>query len=59
VSCEGVAFSRIGSSGKAAQIHEEGNGSREREREQDGVGEAGKERSVLGAHPIRVTAPKC
>jgi hypothetical protein len=30
---------------------------REREREQDRVKEAGRARSVLGAHPIRVTAP--
>jgi hypothetical protein len=48
-------LSRIGGPGKAAQILEEGDGSlkreREREREQDGVREAGRARSVLGAHP--------
>jgi hypothetical protein len=33
VSCEGVVFSRIGGSSKAAQIPEEGNGSLEREKE--------------------------
>jgi hypothetical protein len=31
----------------------------EREREQDGLGEAGRARSVPGVHPIQVTAPKC
>jgi hypothetical protein len=52
VSCEGVALSSIRGLGKAAQIPEEGNGSlkREREREQDGVGEAGRARSVPGVH---------
>jgi hypothetical protein len=45
VSCEGVVLSRIGGSGKAAQIPEEGNGSlkREREREHDGVGRPGEQ----------------
>jgi hypothetical protein len=53
VSSEGVLFSRIGGPGKAAQILEEGNGTlrKEREREQDGVGDARRARSVLGAHP--------
>jgi hypothetical protein len=48
-----VALSRIGGPGRAAQIPEEGNGSlkRERERERNGVGEAGRARSVPGAHP--------
>jgi hypothetical protein len=50
-----MALSRIGRSGKAALVLEEGNGSRERE--QDGVGEAGRTRSVPGAHLIQVTAP--
>jgi hypothetical protein len=52
-------LSRIRGSGKAALVPEEGNGSRERERERewDGVGEARRARSVLGAHPIQVTAP--
>jgi hypothetical protein len=54
-----MVFSRIGVSGKAAQIWEEGNGSSEREGEQDGVGKVGRARSVLGANPISVTAPKC
>jgi hypothetical protein len=52
LSCEGVAFSRMRGSGKAAQILEEGNGSRERERARDGMGEDGRARSVPGAHPI-------
>jgi hypothetical protein len=35
VSCEGVAFSRIGGYGKAAQIQEERNWSLERQRERE------------------------
>jgi hypothetical protein len=54
-----MAFSRIGGSSKAAQIPEEGNGSREREREQDGVGEAGRARSVPGVHPNLSHGTKC
>jgi hypothetical protein len=45
VSCERMAFSRIGGSGKAAQILEEGNGSRERERE-SGMGWGRRESKV-------------
>jgi hypothetical protein len=53
VSSEGTAFSRIRGPGKAAQIPEEGNGSlkRERARELDGVGKAGRARSVPGENP--------
>jgi hypothetical protein len=36
-------FSRIGGSGKAAQNPEEGNESREREGERDGVGRPGEQ----------------
>jgi hypothetical protein len=56
VSCERVAFSRIGGSGKAAQIPEEGNGRRERESGMgwERPGEQGHSRECT---PIRVMAP--
>jgi hypothetical protein len=59
VSCERVVFSRTGVSSKAAQILEKGNGSREREREHNGVGETGRARSVLGVHPNPSQGTKC
>jgi hypothetical protein len=56
VSCKGVALSRIGGSQQSSSDP----GGREwrlRERERDRVGEAGRARSVLATHPIRVMAP--
>jgi hypothetical protein len=56
VSCEGVAFSRIGASGKAAQIPEEGNWSRERESRM-GWGRPRGQGQCQKCTPILVTAP--
>jgi hypothetical protein len=57
VSCKGVAFSRIRSPSKAAQIPEEGNWCREREGEQDGMGRPGEQGQCWECTLIQVTAP--
>jgi hypothetical protein len=50
VSCERVAFSRMGVPAKQLRSWRKGMGV-ERKKEWDGVGEAGKASSVLGVHP--------
>jgi hypothetical protein len=61
IPCELVRERRfLGSGVPVKQLRSQRKGmgvERERERERDGVGEAGRARSVLGAHPIRVMAP--
>jgi hypothetical protein len=52
VSCERVVLSMIRGSGKAAQIPEEGNGSRDREGEQDRVGRPGEQGQRRECTPI-------
>jgi hypothetical protein len=51
VSCERVAIFRISVPAKQLRFQRKGMGV-EREREQDGMGEAGRARSVPGAHLI-------